>query len=321
LLQDEEKAFMMKTSLVNHCSLSLLILFFISCGLEIAQAAMGFKESPAPSDLNSFVQKAGEGDTQAVLSALKKGMAPDAQNNNGETALIAAVKQGKKEIVDLLLAKGADVNGRDSKFGGTPLIWAALNGKTEIVGLLLEKGADLKGREKYNGLSAIHSAAVKGNDETVRFLLDKGAPVDARDNEARTPLMWAANSGKVETVKLLLDSGANLEAAEAERGMNALMSAAMMGRTGTVQLLLDRGANIEKTDHDGRTPLMWAAQYVRLETVKLLLKRGADVKVRDKKGNSVLALVKSSKSKKGAKKEVETLLMKAMPDTAKRTEL
>jgi len=67
---------------------------------------------------------------------------------------------------------------------------------------------------------------------------------------------------------------------------------------------------------------MWAAQYARLDTVKLLLNSGADVTARDKKGNSVLALVRSSKSKKGAKKEVESLLVKTMtPETAERTEL
>ena len=46
---------------------------------------------------------------------------------------------GDKEIVDLLLSKGADVNNKD-KNGVTPLHWAAKLGHKEVVELLRKHG-------------------------------------------------------------------------------------------------------------------------------------------------------------------------------------
>jgi ankyrin repeat protein len=79
---------------------------------------------------NAFVQKAGEGDTQAVKQSLDSGIQPDTKDETGTTALIEAAKGGHGELVSLLLDNGAGIEGRDEKFGGTALIWAALRGHT-----------------------------------------------------------------------------------------------------------------------------------------------------------------------------------------------
>jgi hypothetical protein len=47
-----------------------------------------------------------------------------------------------KEIAELLIAKGAEVNAKD-KYGRTPLHWAAKYGRKEIIELLLTNGADV----------------------------------------------------------------------------------------------------------------------------------------------------------------------------------
>lgn len=313
LLKKIIKGIKMRIKFVHVFSFMVLSFFLVLFVVGPVTAGTDAKQTGASSDANAFVQAARKGDIEAVTSALKNGTDPNVKDKEGNTALIEAAKEGRKDVAALLIDKGADVNEGDARFGGTPLIWAALNGKTEMVGMLLEKGANLSAREKLNGLTPLLAAAVKGNTETVKFLLDKGASVHSKDGEGRTALMWAANAGRLETVKLLLDKGATLEATEEEKGMTALITAAMMGRTETVQLLLDHGADIEKKDKNGRTALMWAAQYGRADTVELLLNKGASLKAEDNRGNTALSLTKSSKIKDDAKKKVEELLSKHMP--------
>ncbi len=51
-------------------------------------------------------------------------------------------------MLDLLLAKGADVNRRDH-YGRTPLMYACEKGKQQSVEWLLEKGADASLLDAY----------------------------------------------------------------------------------------------------------------------------------------------------------------------------
>ena len=65
----------------------------------------------------------------------------------GRTALTCACKKGCSEMVECLLAAGADMEKAD-KYGNTPLIYAAREGHVEVVQLLLSAGADT---EKADG--------------------------------------------------------------------------------------------------------------------------------------------------------------------------
>src|SRR3989442_1200196 len=69
------------------------------------------------------------------------------KNEEGNTVLMWATKKGYKDIVELLLAKGANVHIRDND-DFTALMWAAWNGNKDIVELLLANGADIN--EKNN---------------------------------------------------------------------------------------------------------------------------------------------------------------------------
>ena len=75
------------------------------------------------------------------------------------TALVDAVRQGRLDVVGLLLERGADANAAPD-FGSTPLREAVVAGNLELVRLLLARGADpeLKG---FDAVSAIDEAALK----------------------------------------------------------------------------------------------------------------------------------------------------------------
>ena len=65
----------------------------------------------------------------------------------GKTALHYAAEYGHLEIVELLLANGANVNRRDDD-KATPLYFAAVGGFVDVARLLLDYGADINARDK-----------------------------------------------------------------------------------------------------------------------------------------------------------------------------
>ncbi|MFC4029885.1 ankyrin repeat domain-containing protein [Streptomyces polygonati] len=109
--------------------------------------------------------------------------------NDEHTALLVAAREGRAEIVPLLLAAGADVNATEPTFGATPLHKAVYNGHTDITRLLVAApGVDLDYQGATNGYTALHDALWHGYEECSRVLLDAGARLDLVGHDNRTPL-------------------------------------------------------------------------------------------------------------------------------------
>ena len=115
--------------------------------------------------------------------------------------------KGRKDIADLLLAKGAIVNAKD-KAGRTPLYAAVKYGSKDIAGLLLTKGADVNSRGEY-GYTPLHNARTK---HVAELLLERGADIHAKTDSGFTPLHTAADEGRKKIVVLLLARGADVNA-------------------------------------------------------------------------------------------------------------
>jgi hypothetical protein len=71
--------------------------------------------------------------------------------------------------------------------GWTPLHKAAYEGYREIVELLIAKGADVNAKNK-RGMTPLHLAAEYGRNQVVELLIAKGADVNAEDEDGETPL-------------------------------------------------------------------------------------------------------------------------------------
>ena len=114
---------------------------------------------------------------------------------------------GEKTTVAALLERGADVNSRAPGTnqvppGGTALMLAAARNHVEMVEFLLAKGADLNLTDQGGGTALIY-ASWKGNAEIVRVLLDHGADPAASTRDGRTALSVARKEGHPLVVALL----------------------------------------------------------------------------------------------------------------------
>lgn len=115
----------------------------------------------------------------------------------GGTALLAAVHNRNREIIDVLLRAGADINARSDWWAGS---FGVLDGASGLEEFLIERGARVDA----------HAAARLGMIDRLRDLVsaDAGA-VHARGGDGQTPLHFASS---VEIAEHLLANGADMNA-------------------------------------------------------------------------------------------------------------
>ena len=68
----------------------------------------------------SLLEESERGDVDAVNQCISDGQDVNMKDKDGRSSLLVAAMEGHKTIVEILLAKGADVNAGDEG-GGTPL--------------------------------------------------------------------------------------------------------------------------------------------------------------------------------------------------------
>jgi ankyrin repeat protein len=121
-------------------------------------------------------------------------------------ALHDAIEEGRvQEALDLLGSVPANARGVD---GDSALHLACLYGHEQLVDLLLARGADVNAKDD-SGSTPLHDASASGYESIVRTLLAKGAAVCVADEDGDTPLHNAANGNHCSITKMLLEAGAD----------------------------------------------------------------------------------------------------------------
>lgn len=126
-----------------------------------------------------------------VQVLLDHGADPNIKNCRDETALDLAALYGRVETVALLLEKNPELVGPYTAYGGamyshTPLHLASRNGHREIVEQILAKGFDINVRTARG--TALHEAAMCGKVDVVRTLLSSNVNVELRNQDNKTVL-------------------------------------------------------------------------------------------------------------------------------------
>ena len=146
------------------------------------------------------------GDVAQVRAWLDAGLDPDCLADRVGTGLMIAAWHGNIPMMELLVARGADVN-KSNALGEQALMHAAWRGNVDAVKWLLAKGARVNnGNLRW---SAIHYSAFAGQGKATALLLDNGADINARSTNGSSPLMMAVYEGHEDMVKQLLARGAD----------------------------------------------------------------------------------------------------------------
>jgi ankyrin repeat protein len=107
------------------------------------------------------------------------------RKSSGEDVLVAAIWKGNPKILKYLLDHGADPNGIDAINGGTAIQLAAIRGDVDVMQMLLAAGADINHRN-HNGMTALMLACQEGQIKAAEFLLAHGADPRYKDKHGRT---------------------------------------------------------------------------------------------------------------------------------------
>lgn len=196
------------------------------------------------------------------------------------TPLVQACKVGDRQLVELLISSGANINQPDKITGKTPLL-AALHGsknnRFSLAMYIIECGADIHLKQDAN--SAIYETLVvldSDPEQTIdegfelfRYLVDNGVDMElflTRENV----LTFAAHYNNFNVVEYLLQHGFFEVDDYDEEGNTALTSAVKYNHIEIVELLIGLGANKSLTDKDGNSAMDYALINENEEMVNLL---------------------------------------------------
>lgn len=252
------------------------------------------------------------------------------------SALMSAVENADLQMVELLIANGANINLSCSN--GESVFTKALSPrfnyydksleekKEKILDLIFATGLDVKAVDNW-GITILMKAIQAQNFRVIERLIKMGVDVNAKGKRGETALLIAASSrskGILEIVKLLIESGANVnevnEYTENDYGKTRnfcytpLINAALYAgdnetsneMTDVMQLLAVKGANVNFKCSSGETPLTIAARSYSVTGLKKLIELGADV--RGEQGSLALKYAKEGLQESVRKKYAEKMI-------------
>jgi ankyrin repeat protein len=184
----------------------------------------------------------------------------NARSSTGESAILAAVYGGRKEIANLLVARGATLT----------LYEACAAGEYDRVERLLECGAPVNACSD-DGWTPLHLAAFFGHEKVTELLIAHAADVHARSRNANgnTPLHAALAANQKMAAGLLIGGGADVNAVDAA-GWRPLHLAAAHNNLDVMKALIAQGADVSAANAEGLTPLAFARQHNHREAAALL---------------------------------------------------
>ena len=289
---------------------------------DIVQLLLTYAPVPSQGNLD---QLAIRGDVEPVrLTLMHDALVHDVPSSSKDSALRFAIlgdparSAERKQIIELLLEHGADVNNRINNAPTTPILMVRT---ADILQVFLDHGAEVRTNAPHGGLpeaiacnrdvkdpvsmftvllahgvrlttsdqagpNVLQCAVMTHHPELETFLLAHGVPPDLRDASGRTALFGALDQASMDP---LLQHGADINAMDAKHA-TPLSDAIAQGRQLQAQLLLALGAKGQGTANINESPLSSAATSGQLSVVASLVAKGVDVNAKNRLGNTPLHL-------------------------------
>lgn len=211
----------------------------VSSSLEVDGESVTVGGAMIALPLHPLLRAAFEDDLETFERLLTRENVNERDENTDATALEYALRNGSREMLQLLLRSGADVNTRNS-FKQTPLMLLGDESTDHMVWDLIHAGAKVNLKDEY-GDTALMEAAREKNLPVLMALLNAGARVDTKNKEGETALMLAAYTNQIANIRALIRAGADLNARDND-GWTALDYATNEGNELTINLLRSSGA-------------------------------------------------------------------------------
>ncbi|MGD2180784.1 ankyrin repeat domain-containing protein [Lusitaniella coriacea] len=249
---------------------------------------------------------------ETVRTLIEKGADVNMASIGAGSPLESAASGGNGEIVDLLIAAGADVN--DGSMRHTPLLNAIEREHFEVALKLIAAGANPTYTTKFGGsVPPIGMAAARGSAEVVRALIEAGAEVNAEVRHItinRTLIQKQAGAALQSVFELLETTGkamekfddeettlsdidetvesvdlaanrAQLSGSQMAQPENAadtypVILAARCGHADVLQILLEAGADPYRKDGEGLAACDWAIRHEYPHILEVLRRFDAD---------------------------------------------
>jgi len=191
--------------------------------------------------------------------------------------LVNAIRANKTEVVDWLLAHGANPNATqkpNSKFSKSTLYEEATRlGFSETADLLVRYGATPSAPVAIDGIKAFAAAAFRlDRKEAVKQLADHPEYLQSPE-----PIFAAARRDRADVAEFLLDLGVPIEIEDAQKN-RPLHVAAGNNSLGVAKLLIERGAEIDPIEANWHnTPLDYAMYHDLQRMTEFLSQFSRDV--------------------------------------------
>lgn len=236
---------------------------------------------------------------------LENGANPLAMDQEGNMPLHLLVKQRDAETIrciDLLIAKGADVNAVNNQMR-TPFFVSScvtngqfVNPNMELLKYLIARGGYADTQDIRQN-TPLHYAVEDDDLRRVQFLLEQGADANVKNEQGVSPYKLALTKNRRAVISTIEKAQISLKVNPDELDATFL-EACKTGKRGIAEMLI-KGSDVDITyvDDAGRTSLHYVAKAGLLALTNLLINKGVDVNYTDRFNQTALHFAAANRQK------------------------
>lgn len=183
-------------------------------------------------------------------------------------------KKEYHKAIEFISKIDTGINEIKDKFGYTMLYFAVLESNKEIIELLLQKGADIN-KQYINGNTVLHVAIKKNSPEIIKLLLNKGADIFI-ENHNISPVDFTIQKSNIDIFKIIIENNINKQA---KNGDTILMKVIQNLFTNERELVMTKKWKIDNNNWlFGNTDQFYIEKKkIFLQMFKTLLEKDADI--------------------------------------------